>query len=111
MEISHILSTNVLQKGPLANKCKRKGHYSSQCFSKSVLEVTANQLEEDLDVTYLSAIVPENDSSCTVNIENNGQHMTFKLDTGAEVTAITDSTLAKIGNVKLSPVTKSLWWS
>ena len=34
--------------------------------------------------------------------------MIFKLDTGAEVTAITESTLAKLGNVKLSPVTKFL---
>ena len=59
-------------------------------------------------MTYLSAIVSENDSCWTVNIEINGQHMTFKLDTGAEVTAITESTLAKLGNVKLSPVTKSL---
>ena len=35
--------------------------------------------------------------------------MIFKLDTGAEVTAITESTPAKLGNVKLSPVTKSLY--
>ena len=34
--------------------------------------------------------------------------MTFKLDTGAEVTAIIESTFTKLGNVKLSPVTKSL---
>ena len=57
---------------------------------------------------YLSAIVSKNDSCWIVNIEINGQHMTFKLDTGAEVTAITESTLAKLGKVKLSPVTKSL---
>ena len=34
--------------------------------------------------------------------------MTFKLDTGAEVTAITESTSTKLGNAKLNPVTKSL---
>ena len=95
-------------KESTCHKCKRKGHYSSQCFSKSVLEATANHLEEELDVTYLSAIVSENDSCWTVNIEINGQHKTFKLDTGAEVTAIAESTLAKLGNVKLTPVTKYL---
>ena len=73
-----------------------------------MLEVTAGQPEEDIDVTYLSAIVSEKDSCWTVNIEINGNPMIFKLDTGAEVTAITESTLAKLGNVKLSPVTKSL---
>ena len=59
-------------------------------------------------MTYLSAIVSENDSCWTVNIEINGQHMTFKLDTRVEVTAITESTFTRLGNVKLSPVTKSL---
>ena len=34
--------------------------------------------------------------------------MIFKLDTGAEVTAKIESILAKLGHVKLSPVTKSL---
>lgn len=70
-------------------KCKRKGHYSSQCFSKTVLEVTAGQPEEDIDVTYLSVIVSEKDSCWTVNIEINGKPMIFKSDTGTEVTAIT----------------------
>ena len=34
--------------------------------------------------------------------------MIFKLDTGAEVTALTESNLAKLGNVKPSLVIKSL---
>ena len=55
-------------KESTCHKCKRKGHYSSQCFSKTVLEVTAGQPEEDIDVTYLSAIVSEKDSCWTVNI-------------------------------------------
>ena len=74
----------------------------------TVLEVTAEQPEEDIDVNYLSTIVFGKDSCWTVNIEINGKPMIFKLDTGAEVTAITESTLAKLGNVKLSSVTKSL---
>ena len=32
----------------------------------------------------------------------------FKLDTGAEVTAVTQETLTKLGNVVLKPATKSL---
>ena len=53
-------------------KRKQKGQYSNHRFSKSVLEVTEEQLEEDLGVTYLSAIVSENDSCWTFNIEING---------------------------------------
>ena len=55
------------------HKCKKKGHYSSQCFSKTVNDVTTEQLEENLDVTYLSAIVSEKDSCWTVNIKINGK--------------------------------------
>ena len=74
-------------KESTCHKCKQTGHYSNQRFSKSVLEVTANQLEENLHMIYLSTIVSGNDSCWTVNIEINGQHMTLKLDTGGEVTA------------------------
>ena len=92
----------------ICHKCKRKSHYSSQCFSKTVNDVTTEQLEETVDVTYLSAIVSEKDSCWTVNTEINGQPVIFKLHTEAEVKAITELTLTKIGNIKLSPVTKSL---
>ena len=42
----------------------------------------------------------------TINI--NSQPVIFKLDTGAEVTAVTQKTLTKLGNVELKPATKSL---
>ena len=70
--------SHALNKCPardsICHKCKRKGHYSSQCFSKAaaVNDVTTEQLEETLDVTYLSAIVSEKDFCWTVNIEING---------------------------------------
>jgi len=63
---------------------------------------------EDLDMTYLSAIGSVNDSSWNVIIRINGQSMIVRLDTGAEATAITKITLAKLGNVQLSPAQRSL---
>ena len=63
---------------------------------------------EDLDVSYLSTIGTDNDSSWNATIQINGQSVVFKLDTGAEVTAITESTLTKLGNVQLRPAVKSL---
>ena len=50
-------------KDSVCHKCKRKGHYSSQCFSKTVNEITEQMEAEDLDVSYLSAIGTDNDSS------------------------------------------------
>lgn len=72
------------------------------------MEQTDNLLAEDLNVTYLSATMSENYSCWTVNIEINDKPVIFKLDTGVEVTAITETTLAKLGYVKLIPVTKPL---
>ena len=94
-------------KEVVCHKCKRKGHYSSQCFSKTVQEVT-EQLVEDPETSFLSAIGSVNESSWNITIMINGQPIIFKLDTGAEVTAITESTLAKLDNVQLSPANKSL---
>ena len=62
---------------------------------------------EDLDMSYLSAIGSDNDSSWNATIQINGQSVVFKLDTGAEV-AITEPTLTKVGNIQLSPAAKSL---
>jgi len=45
------------------------GHYSSQCFSKTVCEVTEQMEEEELDMSYLSTIGSMNDSSWNVKIK------------------------------------------
>ena len=74
-------------KEAICHKCKKKGHYSALCFSKSVAEVTTQPVE-DYEVAYLNTIVTGNLSSWTATIAVNNQSMTFKLDTGAEVTAI-----------------------
>ena len=49
-------------KEVVCHKCKRKGHYSSQCFSKTIQEVT-EQLAEDPEMSFLSAIGSVNESS------------------------------------------------
>jgi len=89
------------------HKCKKKGHFSSQCLSKRVEDVTS-QLQED-DLSYLTAVGCGNESSWTVNIAVNGELITFKVDTGAEVTAITESALTQLGKLQLHPATKSLF--
>ena len=99
-------------KDSACHKCKRKGHYSSQCSSKTVNEITEQMKSEDLDMSYLntSTIGSDNDSSwnATIQINRHSVHVVFKLDTEAEVTAITEATLTKLGNVQLRPAAKSL---
>jgi len=59
-------------------------------------------------VIYLDAIESGKGSTWNATIDINCQPVMFKLDTGAEVTAVTQETLTKLGNVELKPATKSL---
>ena len=94
-------------------KCKKKGHFSSQCFTANVREVTSSgevtsSIEEDLDLAFLSAVGTADETSWTADISVNGETMKFKVDTGAEVTAVTELALTQLGNVQLHPATKTL---
>lgn len=84
-------------------RCNRKGHYSSKCLSRTMGEVTTpmqqpnvHSLQEDNDLysdtIYLNAVNNTNDKQwrVTVLVENN--LVSFKVDTGAEITALSDIT-------------------
>ena len=48
-----------LAKDPVCHKCEKKGHYSLQCFTKAVTEVTAADAapcDTLYDTSYLTAI-------------------------------------------------------
>ena len=57
-----MLSTNVLQRSLHAINARGKATTVASAFKKTVLEVTVGQPEEDIDVTYVSAIVSKKDS-------------------------------------------------
>jgi transposase InsO family protein len=78
-------------KEATCHKCKKKGHYSSQCYSKQVSEVTIANSPND--VNYLDTLGNETEENCwRATITVNGRAVLFKIDTGAEVTAISKST-------------------
>ena len=93
-------------------KCKKKGHFSSQCLTTTVKAVISSaevtSPDEDLDLAFLSAVVSTDETCWTASIRVNGETMKFKVDTGAEVTAVTKLALTQLGNVKLHPATKTL---
>ena len=76
-------------KVAICRKCKKIGDYSTQCFSKGVAEVTMQPID-NADLVYLNTICSGSHASWNATIGVNDQIMTFKLDTGAEVTAITE---------------------
>lgn len=93
-------------KDQTCHKCQRKGHYSSQCFSKTVAEVSS---ESCLDSAFLDTVTAKQETSWKVKIHLCDKDVEFKLDTGAEVTAISDKTLKHLGRQQLKRPEKSLF--
>ena len=78
------------------HNCKKKGHYKSQCFSK-VSEVAGDYTTELDDASFLDAVSDENSStSWNESLSVNGQTVIFKVDTGAEVSVITEETMNRL---------------
>ena len=112
-------------KDAVCHGCKKKGHFSSMCFSRSVNDVSAPSVNdivpsvdetegEYYDTAYLNVVEGEqNKSACLITVGNvtsdnswhstlhvNGKEITFKLDTGAEVSVITEETM---NSLRISP--------
>ena len=65
-------------KEDIRHKYKKKGHYSAQCFSKGVAEISSQPMN-NLD-TYLDTIGSGSHASWNATIKVNNQMMIFKLD-------------------------------
>ena len=61
------------------HKCKRKGHFASQCFSKTVKAVTN---EVSLNSSFLDAMTSESQTSWNTKLLLDKTGVNFKLDTG-----------------------------
>ena len=76
-------------KDAVCHKCQKKGHYGSLCRSKTVDEST-------LDSEFLDAVTtPAGEKAWFAEIlvgSHRSCKVTFKLDTGAEVTAVSQET-------------------
>ena len=105
----HKLGDKCPAKTATCHKCKRKGHYSSQCFSKTVAATTQEgETQQDLDAAFLGPVIVENESTWMNTVRIAGEQSQFKLDTGAEVTAVSESTYRKLRGINLQKATRSL---
>ena len=88
------------------HKCNRKGHYSAQCLSKTV---AAAAHELSLDAAFLGTVVSKEESSWTIELLLGNKQIPFKLDTGAEVTAISEEAYRTLPKVSIQPPLKALF--
>ena len=93
-------------RGATCHKCKRKGHYSAQCFSKTA---AAAAHELNLDAAFLGTVTSEQEALWTTPLLLGKQDIVFKLDTGAEVTAISEAAYKTLGKMSLQAPSKALY--
>ena len=97
-------------------KCNRKGHYGTQCFSKTVAMVAAQILDEEEDAAFLFLLSTNQESAWSVSVRLDNKEIPFKLDTGEEVTAISEeayqmlqqTTLQNSSRILCGPTSKAL---
>ena len=109
-------------------KCNRKGHYASQCLSKTVVattqEVEAGSVEEaslgtvtpnqqveadSVEEVFLGTVTSSKDKAWSVNIRLQGKEIVFKMDTGAEVTVISEKEYRTLERTKLEKPSRVLY--
>ena len=95
-----------LAKQATCRKCNKKGHYATWCFSKTAA-ASAHEVEAE-DPAFLGALINSSDNSWTSNLRIAGKRVQFKLDTGAEVTAISETTYHKLDKIPLQKSSRSL---
>ena len=105
-QIKHRPGDRRPAKQATCRKCNKKGHYATCCFSKTAA-ASAHEVEAE-DPAFLGALINSSDNSWTSNLRIAGKRIQFKLDTGAEVTAISETTYHKLDKIPLQKSSRSL---
>ena len=99
------------------HKCGKRGHFSAQCRSKNVisnvsLELSAGQGKDvPVDTGFLDSLTAAETSGpavWNVTVFVDKQAVTFKVDTGAEVTAISDFSYRQLKGIQLNTASRVL---
>ena len=91
-------------KKAICKMCDRRSHYAAVCFSKTVA-ASAQEVEAE-DQVFLGALISSSDTSWTSTLRS--RRVQFKLDTGAEVTASSETTSRPLGRIPLQKASNSL---
>ena len=87
-------------------RCNQKGHFGAQCLSTTVAEITDSLQDATLtnssdgglysDTIYLQAVKRNGDKQWNIEVLVEKHPVIFKVDTGAEVTALSHTTFNSI---------------
>ena len=93
----------------MCHRCHKKGHYGSQCLTKLVSEIESDDSHNKLDTAFLDTVTTKTESAWFATITINGRKLNFNLDTGAEVTAISEQEYKKLDQPPLDPARSALY--
>ena len=86
-------------KDATCHRCQKKGHYSALCFAKNVSTLSTEPYTSDLDTAFLDSASSGQGTAWFADVQmGESDSISFKLDTGAEVTALSHSTYQQLSN-------------
>ena len=89
--------------------CGKKGHFQAVCrVPAKVGRIGQSDSEEDDTDVFLGAITGNTRNPWEITLEVNTKPVVFHIDTGAEVTVISDLDHSKIGSPQLLPANRTL---
>ena len=84
-------------KDAMCHRCENKGHFSSQCFTKQVANIKI-----EMEAAFLVTVTHKKASAWYTTVQLNQRRKQFKLETGAEVTAISKKEYENLRKVSLT---------
>ena len=87
----------------ICHKCNKKGHFQAQCFSKTTAHTNELTTDSVGDTAFLGVINSQRDSFWLISALVGNKPTAFKLDTGAQVTAMSEKTYK---GLELGPLKK-----
>ena len=96
-----LLQTNVQQGEQRVSDAKGYiGHYGSECLSKATAVTQEVEISSE-EEAFLGTVASKDNTSWSVNIRLQGIETGFKMDTGAEVTVISDEVYKSLSETRL----------
>ena len=95
-------------KDSTCKKCYKKGHYTSYCFSKDVSLLSEDNNTESKKDAFLGSLESHGDTQWHATVSLNQKNVKFKLDTDAEITAISETTFHSLTDTTLKKPSKAL---
>ena len=85
----------------ICHKCSKKGHYHSMCKTTNLAQIETQSDEEQFLGTLEQSPVTLTDNPWEVTLILNGVPVLFKIDTGADVSAISESVFKQLKDATL----------